>query len=97
MAPIIARVGGEHTGKRFAGLAARVSALEADRVDHRAMMGAITAIGETQREHSDKLREHDQRFERIDAKLDEHTARFRSLEEGVAEIKDLIVRAFDKP
>lgn len=69
-------MGGEHTGKRFAGLEARVGALEADRADYRAMMGAINAIGETQREHgdtlrdhTDKLREHDQRFDRIESKL----------------------------
>lgn len=49
-----------------------------------------------QREDSTTLREHTTRLDRLEAQGADTNARVRSLEEGQAEIKDLLVRALDK-
>lgn len=73
----------------LADLEARVAALEAEHADYRAVLTAINALAENQREHA-------QRLSRVETKLEDTNARVRSIEESVAEVKDLIVRALDQ-
>ncbi|CCK61911.1 hypothetical protein [Mycobacterium canetti] len=84
-------------------LGARVAALEANQADDRAVLAAVNALGANQREIATTVREHTGRLDRVEtkvdqlaAKSDDTNARVRSLEEGQAEIKDLLVRALDK-
>lgn len=84
-------------------LEARVTALEARDVDYRSVLQAVNALGanqreqaQTLREHSETLRDHGQRLGRVESKLDDTNARVRSLEDGQAEIKDLLVRALNE-
>lgn len=77
-------------------LEARVAALEAEHADYKAVLAAINALGHNQRELAMTVREQGARLDRVEATLHEHTGRFRSLEEGQAEIKDLLVRALDQ-
>jgi hypothetical protein len=77
-------------------LEARVAALEANQVDDRAVLAAVNALGANQREIALTVREHTARLDRVAAKVDDTNVRVRSLEEGQAEIKDLLVRALDK-
>lgn len=72
----------------LAELEARVAALEAERADYRAVLTAVNALGENQREHSSQLRE-------LTRKQDDTNARVRSIEDNLAEVKDLLVRALD--
>lgn len=74
-----------------------------DVVDHQAVMAAIDVFGEQQREmmhalqgQSGRLDGLTSRFDRLEDKVDETNTRVHSLEEGVTEIKELLVRAFDK-
>ena len=73
----------------LADLEARVAALEAEHADYRAVLSAINALGANQRDHAERLG-------RIETKTDDTNARVRSLEESMAEIKDLLVRALDR-
>ena len=84
-------------------LEARVAALEASRADYRAVLAAVNALGVNQREIPTTVREHTARLDRVEAKVDQlvaksgdTNARVRSLDEGQAEIKDLLVRALDR-
>jgi hypothetical protein len=77
-------------------LEARVAALEAERGDYKAVLAAVNALGANQREHSTILREHSTRLDRLENTAGDTNRRVRSLEEGQAEIKDLLVRALDK-
>ena len=84
-------------------LEARVAALEANQVDQRAVLAAVNALGTNQREmattlrdHSRQLDDHTRRLERLESKTDDTNVRVRSLEEGVAQIKDLLVQVLDK-
>ncbi|MGE2689094.1 hypothetical protein [Mycolicibacterium pulveris] len=67
---------------------ARISALEAAQADYRAVLAAINALGMTQREHTTRLTS-------VETGLadfrQEARARFRSVDEHLAEIKDLLV------
>lgn len=81
-------------------LGARVAALEANQADYRAV---LNPPGANQREIATTVREHTGRLDRVTtkvgqlaAKSDDTNARVRSLEEGQAEIKDLLLRALDK-
>jgi hypothetical protein len=69
-------------------LEARVAALEASQADYRAVLAAVNALGANQREHSirlDELKtEVTERFRVVDT-------RFHSVDEQLAEIKDLII------
>lgn len=83
-------------------LEARVAALEANQVDYRAVLAAVNPLGANQREIADELRDHGRRLgtveSKVDAlagKVDDTNACVRSLEEGQAEIKDLLIRALD--
>jgi uncharacterized coiled-coil protein SlyX len=85
-------------------LEARVAALEASQADYRAVLSAVNALGANQRdmaltlrEHSEVLREHSEALAELKTGLGDTNSRVRSLEDGVAEIKDLLVRALDRP
>ena len=84
-------------------LEARVAALEANQADYRAVLAAVNALGANQREIATTVRDHTARLGHIEGKVDllatksdDTNARARSLEEGQAEIKDLLIRALDK-
>jgi uncharacterized coiled-coil protein SlyX len=83
-------------------LEARVAALEASQADYRAVLAAVNALGANQREHSLRLTSVQTRLDRVDTRLtgvetrladfrQETGARFRSVDEKLAEIKDLII------
>ena len=57
--------------------------------DYRAVLAAVNAPGANQREHALRLAS-------VETKLDDTNARVRSIEEGQAEIKDLLIRALDR-
>ncbi|MGH3674765.1 MAG: hypothetical protein ACRDU5_03325 [Mycobacterium sp.] len=69
-------------------LEARVAALEASQADYRAVLTAVNALGANQREHSLRLTA-------VETELadfhQESRGRFRSVDEQLIEIKDLIV------
>ena len=70
------------------GLEARVAALEASQGDYRAVLAAVNALGADQREHGLRLTS-------VEGELadfrQETRARLVSVDEHLAEIKDLIV------
>ncbi len=83
-------------------LEARVAALEASQFDYRAVLAAVNALGATQREHSLRLTSVEERLGGVETRLtsletrvndgfQETRARFRSVDEHLAEIKDLII------
>lgn len=87
----------------LADLEARIAALEAAQADYRAVLAAINALGENQRESSQRIGLVENRLGSIDRQLgsaettlDDTNARVRSLEDGQAEIKDLLIRALDR-
>jgi prefoldin subunit 5 len=80
----------------LAELEARVAALEAERADYRAVLTAINALGENQREHAAQLRDMDARVRSIDTRVESIDTRVRSMEENLAEVRDLLVRALDQ-
>jgi uncharacterized coiled-coil protein SlyX len=82
--------------------AARIAALEASQADYRAVLAAVNALGANQREHSLRLASVGTRLTGVETRLtgvetrlayfhQETHARFRSVDEQLAEIKDLIV------
>ncbi|CAM3694232.1 hypothetical protein SMNI109538_07635 [Smaragdicoccus niigatensis] len=79
---------------------ARIAALEADRAGHKAILAAVNVLSVQTRERFDasnaRVAGLDARVDRLEAKVDDTNARVRSLEEGVGEIKDLLVRALDR-
>ena len=80
-------------------LEARVSALEAAQADYRAVLSAVNALGANQREHSLRLNDIRAHLNGVQARLTsvETSVRtgFRSVDEQLAELKDLIVRGRD--
>ena len=76
-------------------LEARVSALEASQADYRAVLSAINALGANQGEQSLRLNNIDGRMDSTDGRLTTIETRvrdgFRSVDEHLAEIKDLII------
>jgi ABC-type transporter Mla subunit MlaD len=81
-------------------LEARVAALEAERADYRAVLAAVNALGENQREHSMRLDRVENRLDKVESwldqlesKLDDTNSGVRSIEENLAEVKDLLMRA----
>ena len=77
-------------------LEARVAALEASQADYRAVLSAVNALGANQREHSQRLTGVESRLTAVETGLtdlrQETRAGFRTVEEHVAELKDLIIR-----
>lgn len=76
-------------------LEARVAALEADRFDYRAVLAAVNALGANQRDHGTRLTSVETRLTSVERELaefrQETRARLRSVDEHLAEIKDLII------
>jgi hypothetical protein len=76
-------------------LEARVAALEASQADYRAVLAAVNALGANQRELTMTVREHGNRLAAVEAGLAdfrlEVNGRFRSVDEQLTEIKDLII------
>ena len=83
-------------------LEARVAALEASQADYRAVLSAVNALGANQRDHGLRLAAIDTTLGTVDGRLTtveteladfrtETRARFRSVDEQLAEIKDLII------
>ncbi|MCX5041727.1 hypothetical protein OG921_00795 [Aldersonia sp. NBC_00410] len=84
-------------------LEARVAALEAERADYRAVLSAINALGANQREHSDRVHAVEDGLSGVEQALSEvqrtvtdSIGQIRSIDEHLAEVKDLIVRALDR-
>jgi uncharacterized coiled-coil protein SlyX len=82
-------------------LEARVAALEANQADYRAVLAAVNGANQremalTLREHSDILREHSEALAELKTGLSDTNARVRSLEDGVSEIKDLLIEALER-
>jgi uncharacterized coiled-coil protein SlyX len=77
-------------------LEARVAALEANQADYRVVLAAVNALGTNQRETALTVRELTATVGRLDAKTDDTNTRVRSVEDNVAEIKDLLVQALEK-
>jgi hypothetical protein len=76
-------------------LEARVAALEASQGDYRAVLAAVNALGANQREHSLRLTAVETRLTSLETRVtdgfQETRDRFRSVDEHLAEIKDLII------
>jgi ABC-type transporter Mla subunit MlaD len=76
-------------------LEARVAALEASQADYRAVLAAVNALGSNQREHALNLAAVTKELGEVKKDLDdfrhESRATSRSVDEQLAEIKDLIV------
>jgi hypothetical protein len=76
-------------------LEARVAALEASQADYRAVLTAVNALGATQRDHGLRLTAVETRLGTVETGLSdfrtETRGRFRSVDEQLAEIKDLIL------
>ena len=72
----------------LAELEARVAALEASQADYRAVLAAVNALGANQRDHGLRLTAVE--TELTDFRT-ETRSRFRSVDEQLAEIKDLII------
>ena len=77
-------------------LEARVAALEAAQADYRAVLAAINALGANQRDHSQRLAAVESKVDGLGDQVADTNARVRSLEEGQAEIKDLLIRALER-
>jgi septal ring factor EnvC (AmiA/AmiB activator) len=76
-------------------LEARVAALEASQADYRAVLAAVNALGANQREQALVRREDAVRLTAVETELadfrQEVRGRFRSVDEQLVEIKDLII------
>jgi hypothetical protein len=76
-------------------LEARVAALEASHADYGAVLAAVNALGANQREHALRLDRVETRLSGVETELidfrQETQGRFRSVDEQLAEIKDLIL------
>jgi len=79
----------------LAELEARIAALEAERADYRAVLAAMNALVENQRGHAVRLDHVANQQDRLESKLDDTSTRVRSLEETLAEVKDLLIQALD--
>jgi uncharacterized coiled-coil protein SlyX len=83
-------------------LEARVAALEASQADYRAVLAAVNALGANERDHGIRLTSVETRLTAVETRLGaveteladfrtETRGRFRSVDEQLAEIKDLII------
>ena len=87
----------------LADLEARVAALEASQADYRAVLAAVNALGENQRDQAERLGRVETRLDtvevgltRVESTLDDTNTRVRSLEDTSFEIKELLIRALDR-
>ncbi|BBY95713.1 hypothetical protein MGALJ_53820 [Mycobacterium gallinarum] len=69
--------------------------MEASQADYRAVLSAVNALGANQREHSQQLTSVETRLTAVESGLadlrQETRAGFRTVEEHIAELKDLII------
>jgi hypothetical protein len=76
-------------------LEARIAALEASQADYRAVLSAVNALGANQRDHGLGVTAVEARLGTVETALadfrTETRGRFSSVDEQLAEIKDLIV------
>jgi len=76
-------------------LEARVAALEASQADYRAVLAAVNALGANQREQGLRLMSVETGLATVATELvdfrTESRGRFRTVDEQLAEIKDLII------
>jgi len=76
-------------------LEARVAALEASQADYRAVLAAVNALGANQRDQALRLTAIDSELVAVKSDVadfrQETRGRFRSVDEQLAEIKDLII------
>ena len=76
-------------------LEARVAALEASQADYRAVLAAVNALAANQREHAFRLTDVKTRLDGLEGAFtdfrQETRANFRTVDEQLAEIKDLIL------
>jgi ABC-type transporter Mla subunit MlaD len=76
-------------------LEARVAALEASQADYRAVLSAVNALGANQRDHAFELAAVKTDVAGVKTELAEFRAEtratFRSVDEHLAEIRDLII------
>lgn len=76
-------------------LEARIAALQASQADYRAVLAAMNALGANQRDHAMGLAAVEARLAVVDAGLadlrQETRGSLRSIDEHLAEVKDLIV------
>jgi hypothetical protein len=76
-------------------LEARAAALEGSQADYRAVLAATNALRANQREHALRLDGVGRRLTGVEMQLtdfrQEASARFRSVDEHLTEIKDLII------
>ncbi|CAM2979003.1 hypothetical protein [Skermania piniformis] len=78
-------------------LEARVAALEASQADYRAVLTAVNMLSVQTAERFEQVdRKIDAVEQRLGAKVDDTNARVRSIEEHLAEMKDLIVQGFER-
>lgn len=83
---------------------ARVAALEAERVDYRAVLSAVNALGANQREQAVRLsaieRDVNDLVPRVRSIEDSLTTdllpRVRSIEDNLSDLKDLVIRALER-
>ena len=78
-------------------LEARVCALEASQADYRAVLSAVNALGANQREMAINQREMAGTLREVAETQREQGARIGSLEENVSEMKELLIRALERP
>ncbi|HOB49919.1 MAG TPA: hypothetical protein PKK01_11480 [Mycobacterium sp.] len=60
------------------------------------MLTAINALGVNQREYAERVNTVGSALSHVDATLADTNALVRSLEDGQAEIRDLLIRALDR-
>ena len=76
-------------------LEARVAALEASQADYRAVIAAINALRENQRELTTSVRDQGRRLDTLEASLagfrQEARADFCSVDEHLGELRDLVI------
>ena len=89
--------------RTLADLEARIAALEAERTDHGAVLAVITTLGKGQRAQSEHIEAVEARLDAVEitlgsveTKLDDTGARVRSIEDNLAEVRDLLVQALDR-
>ena len=73
-----------------------MAALEAERADYRAVLAAINALGANQRDHGEQLRAASGKQDAMTQQQSDIHVRVRSIEDNLAEVKDLLVRALDR-
>jgi hypothetical protein len=60
------------------------------------VLAAVNALGENQREIATRVGRLDERLGRVETQVASTGERTRSIEENLAEVKDLLVRALDR-